>query len=212
MLTIYGGYNYPPIFNGILRDLRVIWAAEELGIPYRIHWLDAARAEHKGPANRAVNPFGKIPSVEDGDTHLFESGAILNYLFAKAGKEPADGAARILSDQWSFAAVNTVEQPMDEIFRWDVLWREREGRDKRRAEVVEAAVTRLGELDDALGDREFLVGDALSPADILMATSIRFARTEPGIYAKAPRVKAYVDRLEARPAFQRAEAQQGKGP
>lgn len=211
MLTIYGGYNYPPILNGLLRDLRVIWAAEELGIPYRMHWLDAAKADHKGAANRAVNPFGKVPSIEDGDMRLFESGAILNHLFANAGKAPR-AEDKPFADQWSFAAVNTVEPPMLEIFQWDVLWREREGPDARRAELADAAAARLGDLDGALGDREFLVGDALSPADILMATSIRFGRTEPGLFAKAPRIKAYVARLEGRLAFQRAEAQQGKGP
>lgn len=212
MLTIYSGHGYPEIFRGILRDLRPIWAAEELGMPYRFHWLNAAANEHKGEANRAVNPFGKVPSIRDGAFALFESGAIVNYLYEKAGRIGSDAQDRALLAQWCFAAVNTIEPPMAELFNWDILWRERNGRDQRRAELAQTASMRLAELDAALGHKHFLLGTEFSCADILMVTSIRFARTAPEIFAQADRVAAYVERCEVRPGFRTALAAQGKGP
>jgi glutathione S-transferase len=212
MLTIYSGYGYPEIFRGILRDLRPIWAAEELGMPYRFHWLDAASNDHKGEVNRAVNPFGNVPSIKDGAFALFESGAIVSYLYEKAGRTGSDAQDRALLAQWSFAAVNTVEPSTAELFNWDVLWRDRDGRDKRRAELVQVAATRLRELDVALGHKHFLLGAEFSCADILMVTAIRFARTAPEIFAEAERVASYVERCEARPAFRAALAAQGTGP
>ena len=212
MITIYGAYNYPPVFDGLFRDLRPLWAAEELGLSYRMHWLDPMRGQHREAANRAVNPFGKIPSLVDGDFKLFESGAIVNYLFEKAGRTPDGIEARARLAQWCFAALNTVEPPILEIAMWDVMWRERTGREARRAELLSTAQTTLGELDGALGDRPYLLGEKLSPADILMVTAIRIGKGEPAILAEAPRVRAYVERSEARPAFRRARAAQGKGP
>jgi glutathione S-transferase len=212
MLTIYTGYGYPEIFKGILRDLRPIWAAEELGMPYLFHWLNAAANDHKAEANRAVNPFGKVPSIKDGAFALFESGAIVAYLYEKAGRIGSDAQDRSLLAQWCFAAVNTVEPPMAELFNWDILWRDRDGRDRRRAELVQTAATRLKELDDALGHKHFLLGTEFSCADILMVTAIRFARTAPEIFTEAGRVAAYVERCEARPAFRTALAAQGRGP
>jgi len=212
MITIYGAYNYPSVFDGLFRDLRPLWALEELGLAYRIHWMDPMKGEHREAANRSVNPFGKIPSMTDDAFKLFESGAIVNYLFEKSGRSPEGADARAIEAQWCFAALNTVEPPLLEIAMWDVFWAGRAGREERRAELVEAARARLAELDGALGDRPYLTGAELSPADILMATSIRFGRHEPGVLAQAPRVKAYVERCEARPAFQRALAAQGKGP
>ena len=212
MLTIYSGYNYPEIFKGILRDLRPIWAAEELGVPYRFHWLNAANHDHKGDANRAVNPFGKVPSIKDGAFKLFESGAIVTYLYEKAGRVGSDAQDRALLAQWCYAAVNTVEPPMAELFNWDIMWRDREGREKRRAELVQTAAMRLTELDAALGHKHFLLGTEFSCADILMVTAIRFAKSAPEIFAGADRMAAYVERCEVRPAFRSALAAQGKGP
>ncbi|HWA04319.1 MAG TPA: glutathione S-transferase family protein [Rhizomicrobium sp.] len=212
MITVYVGYNYPAFFNGLLRDLRALWALEELGLPYRIYWLDAAKRDHKSEAYRQVHPFGKVPAIRDGQFALFESGAIVNYLFEKSDRIPADAQDRAVLAQWCFAAVDTVQPPMLEIFQWDVLWKDREGRDKRRAELREAAAARLGELDAALGLNRFLLGAELTPADILMVTAIRFARSEGELFAQAPRVRAYMERSEARPQFQRALAAQGAGP
>lgn len=212
MITIYGAYNYPAIFHGLFRDLRPLWALEELDMPYQMHWMDPMQGEHRQAANRAVNPFGKIPSMTDGTFKLFESGAIVGYLFEKAGRQPRDAKACALEAQWCFAALNTVEPPLHELALWDVLWTDRPGREPRRAELIETAHTRLAELDGALGDRHYLAGDELSPADILMTTAIRFGQHEPAVLSQAPRVKSYVARCEARPAFQRALAAQGKGP
>jgi glutathione S-transferase len=212
MLTIHAAYNYPPFLKGILRDLRPLWAAEETGQGYAVHWMDAAKGEHREAANRAVNPFGKIPAIRDGDFGLFESGAIVNYLFDRAGKAAPDAEARARAAQWCYAALNTIEPQTSELFLWDRFWPQREGRDKRRAELVAAAQARLAELDAALGDKPYLLGEELSPADILMVTAIGFGAAEPALFEAAPRVKTYVERCCARPAYRRAAEQQGKGP
>jgi glutathione S-transferase len=212
MLTIHGAYNYPPVFDGLFRDLRPLWAAEELGLDYAVHWLDPMQGQHREAGHRAVNPFGLIPALRDGDLTLFESGAICLYLFEKAGRAPAGAAARARLAQWCFAALNTVEPPLVELAMWDVVWRERDGRDERRAELLAAAKARLAELDGALGGRPYLLGEELAAADVLMVAAIRFARHEAAIYEDAPSVRDYVDRCEARPAFVRAGTVQGRGP
>src|SRR5215469_10154187 len=102
MITVYGAYNAPPPVKNVVRDLRVVWALEELGMPYTFHWMDATKQEHKLEPNRAINPFGKIPSFSDGDQKLFETGAILYYLYDKAGKLPATPEKRALLLQWMF--------------------------------------------------------------------------------------------------------------
>lgn len=213
MITIFGAYNYPPIVEGVVRHHRALWAAEESGLPYRIHWMDTAKGEHREMPNRGINPFGKIPSLQDGEFKLFESGAIVNYLFEKAGKAPRDLEGRARLAQWCYAALNTVE-PLGtfEIFLWDTFWRERAGRDERRTEVVTQMRMRLAELDGALGAKPYLLGDEISAADVLMATVLGFARSEPSIYQQAPRVRAYLERCQSRPAFKRAVAMQSEAP
>jgi glutathione S-transferase len=213
MITIFGAYNYPPIVDGIVRHHRALWAAEESGLQYKVHWMDAAKAEHREMPNRGINPFGKIPSLQDGDFKLFESGAIVNYLFEKAGKAPRDLEGRAKLAQWCYAALNTIE-PLGtfEIFLWDTFWRERVGRDERRTEVVNQMRARMAELDGALGSKAYLLGDEFSAADVLMATVLTFARSEPTIYEQGPRVRAYLERCQARPGFQRAVAAQSGAP
>jgi glutathione S-transferase len=212
MITIHAAYNYPPALAGILRDFRVVWAAEEAGFAYDLRWFDIMAGEQRGATNRAVNPFGKIPAMQDDDFRLFESAAIIAYFFDKAGRRRGDAQQEAKLVQWCSAALNTVEQPCAEIFQWDVLWRERPGRTERRAELVEIARTRLAELDGALGDRNWLVGEDLSAADILMATSIGFARSEPAVLDRAARVATWLQRCAARPAHARALAVLSRGP
>lgn len=212
MLTLYAAYNFPAFLKGVVRDLRALWALEELGLPHDIRWLDTAKGEQREAANRAVNPFGKIPSLTDGELKLFESGAIVSYLYEKAGRAPRDAAARAAEAQWSFAALNTVEPVLFEIFMWDRFWTERPGRETRRAEVISVAKTRIADLDRALAGRTSLSGAGFGAADILMATVARFALHEPETFADAGHVRAYLDAAYARPAFSRALARQGTGP
>ncbi len=132
MVTIYGAYNFPPFIEGLVRHYRVMWAAEEVGLPYRIHWMDTMKGEHREMPNRGINPFGKIPSLEDGPFKLFESGAIVNYLFEKADKSPTDTQGRALLAQWCYAALNTVEITTLDILRYDTFWRDKPGYEWRR--------------------------------------------------------------------------------
>lgn len=212
MITVYAASNPPPPVKGLVRDLRVIWALEELGMPYAFHWMDIGKAEHKQEANRAINPFGKIPSFTDGDTRLFESGAILHYLYEKAGKSPTDPARRAELLQWMFAAVNTVEPPFLDIALWDAFWKDRPGRDVRYPELMEVAKMRLGELERGLGGKRFLLGEEFGPADILMTTALNFARHQPVLFEQAPAIGAYLERCRSRPAYRTAIAKQDAGP
>ena len=212
MITVYAAYNVPPPVKGLVRDLRVIWALEELGMAYGFHWMDIGKAEHRQEPNRAINPFGKIPSFSDGPVKLFETGAILHYLYEKAGKIPADPARRGELLQWMFAALNTVEPPFLDIATWDAFWKDRPGRAVRYPELVEVAKTRLSELERGLGKKPFLLGDDFGPADILMTTALNFARHQVALFEHAPVAQAYLERCRSRPAYKTAVGKQGVGP
>jgi glutathione S-transferase len=212
MITVYAAHNYPPVVQGVVRDLRALWALEELGTPYRIEWLDTPKGEHRSPEYRRINPFGKIPGMTDGELALFESGAMVNYLFDKAGKNPTSLADRAKNLAWCFAAVNTVEVQTFDIFLYDTFWKERPGRDQFRAERVENAKLRMNEMDAALDDKPYLTGSEIAPADIMMTTCVEFARAAPEIFAAAPRAAAWLKRCKQRPAYLRAAALQGTGP
>jgi glutathione S-transferase len=212
MITVYAVYNFPAFAKGALRDIRLIWALEELETPYQFHWMDMSKGEYKAGLNRSINPFGKIPALTDGDVKLFESGAIVNYLYDKAGRLPTDAAARAKHLQWSFAALNTIEPPLFDIGRWDTFWAGRPGREPRYQELIEQAQTRTADLERALGKMSYLLGEEFGPADILMTTVLQFASHQPLVFEKAPGVQAYAERCRARPAYKRALAKHGTGP
>jgi glutathione S-transferase len=211
MITIHAAYNFPGA-PGIVRDIRAFWALEELALPYRVQWFDYMKGGPKAMDRRVVNPFGKIPALEDGAQRLFESAAIVLYLYDNAGKGPQDAHARADVNQWCFAAVNTVEPVMIEILRWSHRWRDRPGRDLRYPEVLEMADERLADLSRTLKERDYLVGNAFGPADILMSTVLDFAQDEPSLFARHPVVAAYHARCHARPTYKKALAKQGEGP
>jgi glutathione S-transferase len=212
MITLYAAYNIPFNAKGLARDFRVMWALEELGLPHTYHWMDAGKGEHKVDPNRSVNPFGKIPSMTDGDIKLFESAAIVHYLYEKAGKLPADPTARTHLLQWMFAALNTVEMPFIELLRWDVFWEGRPGRDVQYPELIEACKARLVDLERALGTKPYLLGDTFGPADILMASTLEYGKHKPEIFAGVPGIRAYLERIKARPAFKSAMDKHLRGP
>jgi len=212
MITVYGAYGFPPFLKGIVRDLRVYWALEELGLAYDIHWMDASKGEHTVAPNRLINPFGKIPSLVDGAQRMFETGAIVLYLYENAGKAPQDAHARAEVNQWCFAALNTVEPVFLDIFRWGKFWNEKPGYEWRYPELLGLADERLTDLARAMGDKHYLIGNTFGPADILMTSVLDFAQHEPKIFEKHPVIVAYRERCHARPAYQRALAKQGIGP
>lgn len=198
----------PDFAKGQVRDLRVRWALEEAGESYAVTYLP--QGSQKAPPHRARQPFGQVPTYEEGDLTLFESGAIVLHIAETRGKLlPTDRAARSRAIEWTFAALNTVEPPiMDHaiatLFEADKPW------SKPRLPAVKQRIDeRLGELSTRLGDSEWLDGD-FSAGDLLMVAVLRIVK-DTGLLDAYPNLKTYVARGEARPAFGRALADQMAG-
>jgi glutathione S-transferase len=191
--------------KGLARDTRVRWALEEVGQPYQVRLVTMAAM--KEPAHMALHPFGKIPTYEEGDVMLFESGSIILHIAEHhPGLLPADPVARARAISWMFAAVSTVEPPILEL----VIVRIIEGQQPWAAERVPLVYDRvravLRQLADWLGDKDWLEG-TFSAGDLMMVHVIQRAKPS-GLIAEFPALAAYVARAEARPAFQRAFAAQ----
>ncbi|AWH22874.1 glutathione S-transferase family protein [Stenotrophomonas sp. ZAC14D2_NAIMI4_6] len=203
--TITAFATSPDRGQGLARDMRVRWALEELGQAYDVRLLSFA--EMKEPAHRARHPFGQIPTYEDGDLVLFESGAIILHLAELyPGLLPPDGNARMRAIMWMFAALNTVEPPIVERSLAWVLEREQPWYAQRLVMLDERVRRRLGELSARLGDGPWLEG-SFSAADLLMV-SVLLRLKRSGIVDEFPLLAAYVARATARPAYQRAFAAQ----
>ncbi len=206
MINCYAFAAVPPFAQGLVRDLRVRWALEEAGIPYRVTLVD--RVGDGGGAMplsdyRHIQPFGQIPAIEDGDLTLFESGACVQYVAEKAGKLlGSNPTERLHVVQWMFAALNSIEPPVQELAALDLFFAGQGWAAERRPAVVDRVRGRLGDLAGRLEGKEHLVG-AFSAADVLMVSVLRILRhTE--LVAEQPVLAAYQRRCEARPAFQRA--------
>jgi glutathione S-transferase len=203
--TITAFERSPDRGRGLARDMRVRWALEEVGLPYEVRLVsfDAMKL----PAHRALHPFGQIPTFEEGDLSLFESGAIVLHIAEHhAGLLPDDASARAQAIAWMFAALNTMEPPIVErgmawLFERDKPWY------AQRMPMLEDRVNaRLGELSRRLGDADWL-GDAFSAGDLMMVTVLRRLDGS-GLVENHPNLSAYVARGEARPAYKRAFAAQ----
>jgi len=206
MITVYVFGNAPrPVWN-VTRDLRALWALEETGLPYRMHPLDFEKGELKAPEYTRVQPFGKIPAIEDEGFKLFESAAIVLYLAEKSGKLlPPSREGRTLATQWAFAAVNTVEPAMAELFVLDQFSADQAWAKERRPALVEMAKARLASLEAVLAPRSYLLGDEFSAPDILMTTVLRLAE-HTDLLRATPNVAAYKARCEERPASKKVVA------
>jgi len=203
--TITAFARSPDRGRGLARDMRVRWALEEVGQPYDVRLLSFK--EMKESAHLRLHPFGQIPTYEEGDLALFESGAIiLNIAERHAGLLPDDPNGRARAIAWMFAALSTVEPPIVErsmavLFEKDKSWHQ------ERLPMLEDRVrVRLGELASRLGKSDWLDG-AFSAGDLLMVTVLRRLDGS-GLVEKFPNLSAYVARGEARPAYQRAFAAQ----
>jgi glutathione S-transferase len=195
----------PPFAQGIVRDLRVRWALEEAGWPYEVELVDAATRQT--PEFRARQPFGQVPVFAADGLELFESGAIVQLIAEQCeALMPTDAAGRAETLAWMYAALNTVEPPVLNLFAIDVVSPGEEWARQRRSAAVEAVGTRLEALSDKLFDRDYLAG-RFSAADILMATVLRFLRKSDVVEAY-PLLAGYLRRCEARPAFGKALADQ----
>ena len=203
--TITAFERSPDRGRGLARDMRVRWALEEVGQPYEVRLLSFA--EMKEPAHRARHPFGQIPTYEEGDLALFESGSIVFHIAQRyAGLLPDDANARARAITWMFAALSTIEPPI--VDRQNVMFAERDKAwyEQRLALVDDRIRVRFGELSVYLRDSEWLNG-AFSAGDLLMVTVLQRLK-QSGILDEFPNLSAYVARGEARPAFKRAFAAQ----
>jgi glutathione S-transferase len=200
-ITITAFERSPDGGKGLARDTRVRWALEEVGQPYRVR-LVSFRAM-KEPAHLALHPFGKIPTYEEGDLALFESGAIVLHIGERrAGLLPDDANARARAIAWMFAALNTVEPPILELVIAKLIERDKPWAAERLPLVLDRIRERLGQLSVRLGDAEWLDG-AFSAGDLMMVSVLLRSRPS-GLLDEYPKLAAYVARGEARPAYQRA--------
>jgi len=204
-ITITAFERSPDGGKGLARDTRVRWALEEVGQPYDVR-LVSFRAM-KEPAHLAIHPFGQIPTYEEGDLALFETGSIVLHIAERhAGLLPGDANARARAITWMFAAINTVEPPILELSIAKVIERDKPWHAERLPLVADRVRDRLKQLSARLGDAEWLDG-AFSAGDLMMASVLLRSRPS-GILDEFPNLAAYLARAEARPAYQRAFAAQ----
>jgi glutathione S-transferase len=203
--TVTAFKSSPDRGRGLARDMRVRWALEEVGQPYDVRLVTFEAM--KQPAHLARNPFAQIPTYEEGDLVLFESGAIVLHLAERhPGLLPEDANARARAIAWMFAAIGSVEPPILELQIANLLERNERWYDERLPAIKDRIRKPLGRLSSRLGDAEWLDG-AFSAADIMMVHVLQ-RLTMSGMLDEYPNLAAYVARGEARPAYQRAfEAQ-----
>ena len=200
-ITITAFERSPDRGRGLARDMRVRWALEEADQPYEVRLLSFKAM--KEPAHLALHPFGQIPTYEEGDLALFESGAIVFHIAERhAGLLPDDANARARAITWMFAALNTVEPPIFERALATILERDQPWYEQRLRVLAESIRNRLDGLSGRLGDAEWLDG-AFSAGDLLMV-SVLLRLKGSDILQEYPNLSAYVARGEARPAYRRA--------
>ncbi|MFZ0269842.1 glutathione S-transferase family protein [Caulobacter sp.] len=199
--TITAFKTSPDRGRGLARDMSVRWALEEVGQSYEVRLVTFT--EMKEAAHRAIQPFGQIPTYEEGGLTLFESGAIVLHVAERhAGLLPDDANARARAITWMFAALVTMQPPIVEHGMAMLLERDKTWFAERLPILEQNVRVRLGELSNQLGEAEWLDG-AFSAADIVMVTVLRRLGSS-GLLQAYPTLAAYVARGEARPAFQRA--------
>src|SRR5580692_10135260 len=199
--TITAFERSPDRGKGLARDMRVRWALEEVGQPYEVRLVSFSAM--KEPAHRALHPFGQIPTYEEGDLGLFESGAIVFHIAERrAGLLPDDAHARARALTWMFAAVNTIEPPILDLTIAKLVEGDKPWCEQRLPLVRDRICVRLGELSARLGDAEWLDG-AFSAGDLMMVSVLLRLRMS-GLLDGYPNLSAYVARGEARPAYKRA--------
>ena len=199
--TITAFERSPDGGKGLARDTRVRWALEEVGQPYDVRLVSFAAL--KEPAHLALHPFGQIPTYEEGDLGLFETGAIVFHIAQRhAGLLPDDANARARAITWMFAALNTVEPPILDLVTASLFERAKPWAAERMPLVADRVRSRQDQLSRRLGDAHWLDG-AFSAGDLLMVSVLLRLRMS-GLLDEYPNLAAYVARGEARPAYQRA--------
>src|SRR3954465_5955222 len=200
MLKLYGFARVNKGARGNTRDLRVLWALEEIELPYEIVGMDHPNHELDSPAYRALNPFGQIPVIDDDGVVVSESGAIVLYLARKSGKlmpRELAGEAQVL--RWCFTALNTIELPLLSLWFVNLSG----GKGSKPSEALHGwAEMRLKQLDGWLANRQFVATEDFSVADILM-THVLEAGTKRAVFKSYPNLLAYRARCTERPAWQK---------
>ena len=200
-ITITAFERSPDRGRGLARDMRVRWALEEADQPYEVRLLSFKAM--KEPAHLALHPFGQIPTYEEGDLALFESGAIVLHIAERhGGLLPEDANARARAIAWMFAALNTVEPPIFDRALARILERDEPWYEQRLRVLEDSIRKRLGALSSRLGDADWLDG-AFSAGDLLMVTVLLRLKGS-ALLDEFPTLSAYVARGEARPAYKRA--------
>jgi glutathione S-transferase len=194
----------PEFAQGVVRDLRVRWALEEAGLDYRARLLDQER-----PAEYLLEqPFDQVPCFNDGKVRIFETGAIAQYIGEQSDVLlPRDPQGKYRAIQWTYAALNSVEPAVLNLLLIDIFYAGEEWAKLRRPGAADFARLKLKRVSDWLGDKQWLEGDRFTIGDLLMVTVLRFLR-HTDLVAGFPNLAAYQKRGEARPAFQRALADQ----
>ncbi len=207
MITVTAFKWVPPFAAGQVRDHRVRWILNEAGWPYEIRLLDAV--DQKSADHRARQPFGQVPTLEeDGRPPMFESGAIVWDIAERAGVLiPSDPVMRAQVLGWYFAALNSVEAALANVAEAEFFLPDEAAKAVRRPQVVPFAERRLGELQTALGDREWLVGEDFTVADLIMSSVLKIAASLE-LLDGFPALQAYYDRCLDRPAYKKAVADQ----
>src|SRR6516225_7735531 len=202
MITISAFKWVPEFAYGQVRDLRARWALEEAGVPYKTHLL--ALGDQDKPDYRALQPFGQVPILQDGDFTLFESGAIVLHIGERSETLlPKDPVARAHATQWLIAALNSIEPFLMNVALIDLFYANEEWAKLRRPGAVDFAKRRLAGLSKSLGDKPYLDGDRFTAGDLMMTTVLRILK-HTDIVTSDERLAAYIDRCTARPAFKRA--------
>lgn len=206
MITISAFEWVPDFAQGQVRDLRVRWALEEAGLPYKTRLL--AQGDQDKPEYRALQPFGQVPIFEEDGFVLFESGAIVLHIAERTETLlPKDPQARARATQWVIAALNSIEPAIGQVASIELFFKDEEWAKLRHPSATKFAEWRLKCLASNLGDKPYFDGDRFTAGDLMMATVLRIL---PDLTAKEPRLAEYVKRCTARPAFQRAlDAQLG---
>jgi Glutathione S-transferase len=197
----------PPFAQGLVRDLRVRWAIEEAGRDYDAKLIDFE--EQKSASYRQMQPFCQVPAMDEDGLVLFESGAIVMHIAEQSGAlMPSDPSDRARVKTWMFAALNTIEPPIAMLNFIEMM----PGNDAPEIEALRSKLvnwieSRLDQLLAFLGEREYLVDNRFTAADLLMTTVLRILRTT-DLVERRPKLAAYQSRCESRPAFSKALAAQ----
>jgi len=202
MITISAFKWFPEFAQGQVRDLRARWALEEAGLPYQTRLLqqgDQDKADY-----RALQPFGQVPVLQEGELTLFESGAIVLYVGERSEVLlPKDAGKRARATQWLIAALNSVEPFLMNVTLIDLFYASEEWAKLRRPGAVEFAQRRLSALSASLGNKPYLDGERFTAGDLMMTTVLRIPK-HTDLVASDKRLADYIERCTGRAAFKRA--------